>query len=48
MQHPDAPNKPVDAHEWAQRRANNKRLGYLFAAIAVAIFLGSIWKYRPF
>ena len=47
MQQPDAPNQAVDAHDWAQRRANNKRLGYLFAAIAVLIFLASIWKYRP-
>jgi SNF family Na+-dependent transporter len=37
-----------DAAEWEKRKRNNKRLGYLMAVIVLAIFLGSIWKYRPF
>ncbi len=37
-----------DTKEWAKRRRDNKRLGYLFGVIVVVIFLGSIWKYRPF
>ncbi len=41
--------KPVtaDAEEWASRRKNNLRLAYLMGAIAVVIFLISLWKYRP-
>ena len=42
-------NVPVtDASEWEKRQSGNKRLGYIFGAIVLAIFLGSIWKYRPF
>jgi len=41
-------NDDFDAKEWDKRKRDNKRLGYLFAAIALAIFLGSLWKYRPF
>jgi hypothetical protein len=36
-----------DAQEWESRKRANKRLGYVFAVIALIIFLGSIWKYRP-
>ncbi len=38
----------LDASEWEKRKRGNKRLGYLFGVIVFAIFLGSIWKYRPF
>ncbi len=42
-------NVPVmDTAEWEKRKRSNKRLGYIFGAIVLAIFLGSIWKYRPF
>lgn len=41
-------NNGFDAAEWDKRKRNNKRLGYVMAAIVLAIFLGSIWKYRPF
>lgn len=41
-------NSAFDAEEWAKRKRNNKRLGYLFGVIVLVIFLGSIWKYRPF
>lgn len=41
-------NKDFDADEWEKRKRDNKRLGYIFGAIVLAIFLGSIWKYRPF
>jgi len=37
----------ADAQEWASRRKNNVRLAYVMGAIAVALFLLSIWKYRP-
>ena len=37
----------ADAQEWASRQKNNVRLAYLMGAIAVAIFLISLWKYRP-
>ncbi|TXT39788.1 MAG: hypothetical protein FD135_1893 [Comamonadaceae bacterium] len=38
----------LDAAEWETRKRGNKRLGYVFGVIVLAIFLGSIWKYRPF
>ena len=38
----------MDATEWEKRKNSNRRLGYIFGAIVLAIFLGSIWKYRPF
>jgi len=38
----------MDREEWERRKRSNKRLGYLFGAIVLVIFLGSIWKYRPF
>jgi hypothetical protein len=41
-------NSNFDAAEWDKRKRSNKRLGYIFGAIVLAIFLGSIWKYRPF
>jgi uncharacterized protein (UPF0303 family) len=37
----------ADAQEWARRKKNNVRLAYLMGGIAVAIFLISLWKYRP-
>jgi hypothetical protein len=46
-------NKPspqpsrFDPEEWEKRKRDNKRLGYVFGAIVLLIFLGSIWKYRP-
>jgi SNF family Na+-dependent transporter len=48
MKSPETQNSPFDAAEWEKRKRGNKRLGYIIAAIVLAIFLGSIWKYRPF
>ncbi|HSN80189.1 MAG TPA: cytochrome oxidase small assembly protein [Rhodoferax sp.] len=48
MKSPETQNSPFDAVEWEKRKRGNKRLGYIIAAIVLAIFLGSIWKYRPF
>ena len=48
MKSPEPNNKALDAAEWDKRKRSNKRLGYLIGAIVLAIFLGSIWKYRPF
>ena len=47
MKQPDLQNIN-DAALWEKRKRDNKRLGYIFGAIVLAIFLGSIWKYRPF
>jgi len=42
-------NVPVmDAVEWEKRKRSNKRLGFVFGVLVLLIFLGSIWKYRPF
>ena len=43
------PTDPVraDADEWARRKQANVRLGYVFGAIAFALFLVALWKYRP-
>lgn len=48
MKQPDMQNSGEDAALWEKRKRDNKRLGYLFGVIVLAIFLGSIWKYRPF
>lgn len=48
MKLPELQNKAFDAAEWDKRKRNNKRLGYLFGVIVLVIFIGSIWKYRPF
>jgi hypothetical protein len=48
MNMPEVDSNGFDAAEWAKRKRNNKRLGYLFGVIVLVIFLGSIWKYRPF
>lgn len=48
MKLPDVQNKGFDADEWDRRKRGNRRLGLIFGAIVLAIFLGSIWKYRPF
>jgi hypothetical protein len=48
MKLPEMQNSAIDAAEWAKRKRNNKRLGYLFGVIVLVIFIGSIWKYRPF
>jgi hypothetical protein len=48
MKLPETPSHGFDAAEWDKRKRNNKRLGYLIGAIVLVIFLGSIWKYRPF
>jgi hypothetical protein len=37
----------ADASVWNQRRRNNVRLGWVFAGLALALFLLAIWKYRP-
>lgn len=36
-----------DQDEWARRRASSVRLGLILGGVAVALFLISIWKYRP-
>ncbi|MBK9347025.1 MAG: hypothetical protein IPN06_11680 [Burkholderiales bacterium] len=41
---------PATAHDpqvWAQRQRNNVRLAWVFGALAVALFLVALWKYRP-
>lgn len=38
----------MEAAEWEKRKRSNKRLGYIFGVVVLMIFLGSIWKYRPF
>ena len=48
MKSPEMQKSNVDADEWEKRKRGNKRLGYVFGVIVLAIFLGSIWKYRPF
>jgi hypothetical protein len=48
MKLPEVENNGFDAQEWSKRKRNNKRLGYLFGLIVLVIFVGSIWKYRPF
>jgi hypothetical protein len=47
MDKPKLQQPGFDAQEWESRKRANKRLGYLFGAIVLLIFLGSIWKYRP-
>jgi hypothetical protein len=34
--------------DWQKRQRDNVRLGVFFGIIVLAIFLGSMWKYRPF
>ncbi len=48
MKSSDMNNTGFDAAEWEKRKRGNKRLGMVFGLIVLAIFLGSIWKYRPF
>ncbi len=48
MKTPETENNGFDMAEWEKRKSGNKRLGYIIGAIVLAIFLGSIWKYRPF
>lgn len=33
--------------EWARRRKNNVRLGWVFGGVAFLLFLLAFWKYRP-
>jgi len=33
--------------EWLRRKRNNIRLGWVFAAVVLALFALSILKYRP-
>ena len=33
--------------EWARRRKANVQLGLAFGALAIALFLVALWKYRP-
>lgn len=53
VKHARAQNQPasgaggVDPDVWASRRRNNVRLGLILAGVAVALFLVSLWKYRP-
>jgi hypothetical protein len=35
------------AEEWARRKRNNIRLGWVFALVVLALFALSILKYRP-
>ena len=37
----------TDAEVWAQRQRNNARLGWVFGAVALALFLLALWQYRP-
>lgn len=34
--------------EWDARQAANRRLGWIFGGVALALFLIALWKYRPF
>jgi len=36
-----------ESEEWARRKRANVRLGLVFGGIVVALFLLSLWKYRP-
>jgi hypothetical protein len=47
MNLPEAQSSRIDADTWALRRRNNVRLGWMFAAFAVVLFLVALWKYRP-
>ena len=37
----------TDSAEWQRRKAASARLGLVIGAMAVVLFLLSIWKYRP-
>ncbi len=37
----------ADDDEWARRKRNNIRLGWVFALVVLALFGLSILKYRP-
>lgn len=43
----ESTDRRTDQDEWARRRASSVRLGLILGGIAVALFLISIWKYRP-
>jgi len=47
MSAPEMQPNPTDTDVWAQRRRNNVRLGWALGAVAVAIFLIAVLKYRP-
>lgn len=48
MNQPDTPHTShADADVWAGRQRNNARLGWVFAAVALALFLLALWQYRP-
>ena len=47
MNQPDTKPSSADAAEWARRQRNNVRLGWVLGALAVALFLLALWKYRP-
>lgn len=54
MKHPESAMKPIetpvapeDSAIWAQRQRNNVRLGWVFGALAVVLFMVALWKYRP-
>ena len=47
MSLPDSPKRPTETDEWAKRKSASVRLGLIFGAVVFAIFLLSIWKYRP-
>ena len=48
MSLPEKPSStPQDRDVWAQRQRNNVRLGWLFGAVALALFFVALWKYRP-
>ncbi|MGI9134893.1 MAG: hypothetical protein ACR2I0_13295 [Rhodoferax sp.] len=42
-----APTALTPDAQWQQRRAANLRLGLILGAVVLALFLLSIWKYRP-
>ena len=48
MNQPDSPHPLRVARDvWAQRQRNNARLGWVFGAVALALFLLALWQYRP-
>ncbi len=48
MEQAPKPSQPeLDADEWSKRKSANIRLGIIVGLIVLAVFLGSIWKYRP-
>jgi hypothetical protein len=47
MSLPESRKSDAQSDEWTRRRSENLRLGLILGAVVVALFLLSIWKYRP-